>query len=81
MGIPINVIFFVICIVVFLVGPAIKIVNAHLLDERSFLQYWLKILFEKWKGNRRSVIRILQIVSLFIAYWFQPKASKVYKTK
>lgn len=82
------------------------------------MQYWLQRLFERISGNRRIVVRILQIMSLFItyfcgllmlmifsvfdgnllkhpeafllfeyllvssiAYWFQPKAGKIYKTK
>ena len=81
------------------------------------MQYWLQLLFERISGNRRIVVRIFQIMSLFItyfcgvfkqifsvfdgnllkhpeafllfeyflvssiAYWFQPKAGKVYKTK
>ena len=87
------------------------------------MQYWLQLLFERISGNRRIgnrriVVRILQIMSLFItyfcgllmllvfsafdintakhfsvfilfeyllvssiAYWFQPKAGKIYKTK
>lgn len=125
MGISINITFLVVCFMVFWLVLAIKIVKVHRVDDRFFfrqwlfpLQYWLQILFEKWTGNRRSVILMLQIVSLFatyfcglvmllifsafdintakhfsvfilleyllvssIAYWFQPRARKVYKTK
>lgn len=106
--------------------PAAGIIKARKIDDRFFirqwlfpLQYWLQVLFEKMSGNRRIVVRILQIFSpivtfyllipsalilkffnesftkrygalfflmyylLFasVAYWFQPKAGKVYKTK
>ena len=125
MNLKITTLFLSACIAVFGLVPAIKIVKSHRIDDRFFfrqwlfpLQYWLQILFEKWTGNRISVIRILQIVSLFatyfsgllillifsafdgdlhkhpeafmlfeyllvssIAYWFQPRAGKVYKTK
>ncbi|KAL3946300.1 hypothetical protein [Lentilactobacillus hilgardii] len=121
----INEIFLVACITIFWLFPVIGVWKRHKIDDRFFfrqwlfpLQYWLQVLFEKWTGNRRSVIRILQMISLFItylcglimllifsafngyflkhpeafmlfeyllvssvAYWFQPKAGKVYKTK
>ena len=105
--------------------PAIGILRFHKYDNRFLcrqwlfpMQYWLQLLFERISGNRRIVVRILQIMSLFItyfcgllmlmifsafdgnllkypealltfeyllvssiAYWFQPKAGKIYKTK
>lgn len=106
--------------------PAVGIIKTRKIDDRFFLrqwlfplQYWLQVLFEKMSGNRRIVVRILQILSplvtfyllipsalvlklfnesftkhygalfflmyylLFasVAYWFQPKAGKIYKTK
>lgn len=125
MGVPINVVFLVSSIIVFWIVPVIGIAKKHLVDDRFFIrqwlfpmQYWLQLLFERISGNRRIVVRILQIMSLFItyfcgllmllifsafdintakhfsvfilfeyllvssiAYWFQPKAGKVYKTK
>lgn len=125
MGIPISVIFLFTSLIVFWIIPAIGIAKNHLVDDRFFIrqwlfpmQYWLQLLFERISGNRRIVVRILQIMSLFItyfcgllmlmifsvfdgnflkhpeafllfeylllssiAYWFQPKAGKVYKTK
>jgi len=125
MGIPISVIFLFASLIVFWIIPAIGIAKKHLVDDRFFIrqwlfpmQYWLQLLFERISGNRRIVVRILQIMSLFItyfcgllmlmifsvfdgnflkhpeafllfeylllssiAYWFQPKAGKVYKTK
>lgn len=125
MGISISVIFLFASLIVFWIIPAIGIAKNHLVDDRFFirqwlfpLQYWLQLLFERISGNRRIVVRILQIMSLFItyfggllmlmifsvfdgnllkhpeafllfeyllvssiAYWFQPKAGKVYKTK
>ena len=121
----INEIFLVACIIIFWLFPVIGILKRHKIDDRFFfrqwlfpLQYWLQVLFEKWTSNRRLVIRILQMISLFItylcglimllifsafngyflrhpeafmlfeyllvssvAYWFQPKAGKVYRTK
>jgi hypothetical protein len=112
-------------LIVFWIIPAIGIAKNHLVDDRFFIrqwlfpmQYWLQLLFERISGNRRIVVRILQIMSLFItyfcgllmllvfsafdintakhfsvfilfeyllvssiAYWFQPKAGKIYKTK
>ncbi|EJO04670.1 hypothetical protein AO462_05810 [Oenococcus oeni] len=106
--------------------PAVGIIKTHKIDDRFFirqwlfpLQYWLQVLFEKMSGNRRIVVRILQILSplvtfyllipsalflklfnesftkhyaalfflmyyLFfaaVAYWFQPRSGKVYRTK
>ena len=125
MGIPINDTFLFTSIIVFWIIPVIGIAKKHLVDDRFFIrqwlfpmQYWLQLLFERISGNRRIVVRILQIMSLFItyfcgllmlmifsvfdgnflkhpeafllfeylllssiAYWFQPKAGKVYKTK
>lgn len=125
MGISISVIFLFASLIVFWIIPAIGIAKNHLIDDRFFIrqwlfpmQYWLQLLFERISGNRRIVVRILQIMSLFItyfggllmlmifsvfdgnllkhpeafllfeyllvssiAYWFQPKAGKVYKTK
>lgn len=125
MGISISVIFLFASLIVFWLFPAIGIAKKHLIDDRFFIrqwlfpmQYWLQLLFERISGNRRIVVRILQIMSLFITYfcellmlmifsvfdgnllkhpeafllfeyllvssitcWFQPKASKVYKTK
>lgn len=125
MGISINVTFLLASLIVFLIIPAIGIAKKHLVDDRFFIrqwlfpmQYWLQQLFERISGNRRIVVRILQIMSLFItyfcgllmlmifsvfdgnllkhpeafllfeyllvssiAYWFQPKAGKIYKTK
>ncbi|ANK68491.1 MULTISPECIES: hypothetical protein [Lactobacillaceae] len=125
MGISISVIFLFASLIVFWIIPAIGIAKNHLVDDRFFIrqwlfpmQYWLQLLFERISGNRRIVVRILQIMSLFItyfggllmlmifsvfdgnllkhpeafllfeyllvssiAYWFQPKAGKVYKTK
>ena len=125
MGIPISVIFLFTSLIVFWIIPGIGIAKNHLVDDRFFIrqwlfpmQYWLQLLFERISGNRRIVVRILQIMSLFItyfggllmlmifsvfdgnllkhpeafllfeyllvssiAYWFQPKAGKVYKTK
>ena len=125
MGIPISVIFLFASLIVFWIIPAIGIAKNHLVDDRFFIrqwlfpmQYWLQLLFERISGNRRIVVRIFQIMSLFItyfcgllmlmifsvfdgnllkhpeafllfeyllvssiAYWFQPKAGKVYKTK
>lgn len=125
MGVPINVVFLVSSIIVFWIVPVIGIAKKHLVDDRFFIrqwlfpmQYWLQLLFERISGNRRIVVRIFQIMSLFItyfcgllmlmifsvfdgnllkhpeafllfeyllvssvAYWFQPKAGKVYKTK
>ena len=124
MGISISVIFLFASLIVFWIVPAIGIAKNHLVDDRFFIrqwlfpmQYWLQLLFERISGNRRIVVRILQIMSLFItyfggllmlmifsvfdgnllkhpeafllfeyllvssiAYWFQPKAGKVYKT-
>ena len=125
MEIPISIIFLFASLIVFWIIPAIGIAKKHLVDDRFFIrqwlfpmQYWLQLLFERISGNRRIVVRILQIMSLFItyfcgllilmvfsvfdenllkhpeafllfeyllvssiAYWFQPKAGKVYKTK
>ena len=125
MEISINVTFLLASLIVFWIIPAIGIAKNHLVDDRFFIrqwlfpmQYWLQLLFERISGNRRIVVRILQIMSLFItyfggllmlmifsvfdgnllkhpeafllfeyllvssiAYWFQPKAGKVYKTK
>ncbi|WP_076655298.1 hypothetical protein [Lactiplantibacillus plantarum] len=125
MGISINVTFLLASLIVFWIIPAIGIAKKHLVDDRFFIrqwlfpmQYWLQRLFERISGNRRIVVRILQIMSLFItyfcgllmlmifsvfdgnllkhpeafllfeyllvsstAYWFQPKAGKIYKTK
>ncbi|MBW0223924.1 hypothetical protein KVB92_12105 [Lentilactobacillus parabuchneri] len=125
MEISINVTFLLASLIVFWIIPAIGIAEKHLVDDRFFIrqwlfpmQYWLQLLFERISGNRRIVVRILQIMSLFItyfggllmlmifsvfdgnllkhpeafllfeyllvssiAYWFQPKAGKVYKTK
>lgn len=125
MEISINVTFLLASLIVFWIIPAIGIAKKHLVDDRFFIrqwlfpmQYWLQLLFERISGNRRIVVRILQITSLFItyfigllmllifsafdintakhfsvfilfeyllvssfAYWFQPKAGKVYKTK
>ena len=125
MGISISVIFLFASLIVFWIIPGIGIAKNHLVDDRFFIrqwlfpmQYWLQLLFERISGNRRIVVRILQIMSLFItyfggllmlmifsvfdgnllkhpeafllfeyllvssiAYWFQPKAGKVYKTK
>lgn len=124
MEISINVTFLLASLIVFWIIPAIGIAK-KLIDDRFFIrqwlfpmQYWLQLLFERISGNRRIVVRILQIMSLFItyfggllmlmifsvfdgnllkhpeafllfeyllvssiAYWFQPKAGKVYKTK
>ncbi len=112
-------------LIVFWIIPAIGIAKNHLVDDRFFIRQWLfpmryrlQLLFERISGNRRIVVRIFQIMSLFItyfggllmlmifsvfdenllkhpeafllfeyllvssiAYWFQPKAGKVYKTK
>ena len=125
MGISISVIFLFASLIVFWIIPAIGIAKKHLVDDRFFIrqwlfpmQYWLQLLFERISGNRRIVVRIFQIMPLFItyfcgllmlmifsvfdgnllkhpeafllfeyllvssiAYWFQPKAGKVYKTK
>ncbi|MDN5636767.1 MAG: hypothetical protein L0G48_01365 [Staphylococcus equorum] len=125
MGISISVIFLFASLIVFWIIPAIGIAKNHLVDDRFFIRqwlfpmrYWLQLLFERISGNRRIVVRIFQIMSLFItyfcglliliifsvfdenllkhpeafllfeyllvssiAYWFQPKAGKVYKTK
>lgn len=125
MGISISVIFLFASLIVFWIIPAIGIAKNPLVDDRFFIrqwlfpmQYWLQLLFERISGNRRIVVRILQIMSLFItyfcgllmllvfsafdintakhfsvfilfeyllvssiAYWFQPKAGKIYKTK
>ena len=125
MGISINVTFLLASLIVFWIIPAIGIAKKHLVDDRFFIrqwlfpmEYWLQRLFERISGNRRIVVRILQIMSLFItyfcgllmlmifsvfdgnllkhpeafllfeyllvssiAYWFQPKAGKIYKTK
>ena len=125
MGISISVIFLFASLIVFWIIPAIGIAKKHLVDDRFFIrqwlfpmQYWLQLLFERISGNRRIVVRILQIMSLLItyfcgllmllvfsafdintakhfsvfilfeyllvssiAYWFQPKAGKIYKTK
>ena len=122
MEISINVTFLLASLIVFWIIPAIGIAKKHLVDDRFFIrqwlfpmQYWLQLLFERISGNRRIVVRILQIMSLFItyfggllmlmifsvfdgnllkhpeafllfeyllvssiAYWFQPKAGKVY---
>lgn len=124
MGISISVIFLFASLIVFWIIPAIGIAKNHLVDDRFFIRqwlfpmrYWLQLLFERISGNRRIVVRIFQIMSLFItyfcglliliifsvfdenllkhpeafllfeyllvssiAYWFQPKAGKVYKT-
>ena len=125
MGISISVIFLFASLIVFWIIPVIGIAKKHLVDDRLFIrqwlfpmQYWLQLLFERISGNRRIVVRIFQIMSLFItyfcgllmlmifsvfdgnllkhpeafllfeyllvssiAYWFQPKAGKIYKTK
>ena len=125
MGIPINITFLIVSLIVFWIIPVIGIAKQRLVDDRFFIrqwlfpmQYWLQLFFERISGNRRIVVRILQIMSLFItyfcgllmlmifsvfdgnllkhpeafllfeyllvasiAYWFQPKAGKVYKTK
>lgn len=121
----ISIIFLGVCLIVFWLVPIIGIFKNRRIDDRFLirqwlfpLQYWLQVLFERISGNRRIVVRILQIMSLFItyfcgllmlmifsafdgnllkhpeafllfeyllvssiAYWFQPKAGKVYKTK
>jgi hypothetical protein len=48
--------------------PAAGIIKARKIDDRFFirqwlfpLQYWLQVLFEKMSGDRRIVVRILQI--------------------
>ena len=125
MEISINVTFLLASLIVLWIIPAIGIAKKHLVDDRFFIrqwlfptQYWLQLFFERISGNRRIVVRILQIMSLFItyfcgllmllvfsafdintakhfsvfmlfeyllvssiAYWFQPKAGKIYKTK
>lgn len=50
--------------------PAAGIIKARKIDDRFFirqwlfpLQYWLQVLFEKMSGDRRIVVRILQIFS------------------
>ena len=121
----ISIIFLGVCLIVFWLVPIIGIFKNRRIDDRFLirqwlfpLQYWLQVLFERISGNRRIVVRILQIMSLFItyfcgllmllvfsafdintakhfsvfilfeyllvssiAYWFQPKAGKIYKTK
>lgn len=76
MGIPISVIFLFTSLIVFWIIPAIGIAKNHLVDDRFFIrqwlfpmQYWLQLLFERISGNRRIVVRILQIMSLFITYF------------
>lgn len=114
-----------VCLIVFWLVPIIGIFKNRRIDDRFLirqwlfpLQYWLQVLFERISGNRRIVVRILQVLSIIItffcglivllifsafdinvakhftvfilfeyllvssiAYWFQPKAGKVYKTK
>lgn len=121
----ISIIFLGVCLIVFWLVPIIGIFKNRRIDDRFLirqwlfpLQYLLQVLFERISGNRRIVVRILQIMSLFItyffgllmlmifsafdgnllkhpeafllfeyllvssiAYCFQPKAGKVYKTK
>ena len=76
MGISISVIFLFASLIVFWIVPAIGIAKNHLVDDRFFIrqwlfpmQYWLQLLFERISGNRRIVVRILQIMSLFITYF------------
>jgi len=76
MGISINVTFLLASLIVFWIIPAIGIAKKHLVDDRFFIrqwlfpmQYWLQLLFEKISGNRRIIVRILQIMSLFITYF------------
>lgn len=121
----ISIIFLGVCLIVFWLVPIIGIFKNRRIDDRFLirqwlfpLQYWLQVLFERISGNRRIVVRILQVLSIIItffcglivllifsafdinvakhftvfilfeyllvssiAYWFQPKAGKVYKTK
>ena len=76
MEIPISIIFLFASLIVFWIIPAIGIAKKHLVDDRFFIrqwlfpmQYWLQLLFERISGNRRIVVRILQIMSLFITYF------------
>ena len=73
MGIPISVIFLFTSLIVFWIIPAIGIAKNHLVDDRFFIrqwlfpmQYWLQLLFERISGNRRIVVRILQIMEIFL---------------
>lgn len=121
----ISIIFLGVCLIIFWLVPIIGIFKNRRIDDRFLirqwlfpLQYWLQVLFERISGNRRIVVRILQVLSIIItffcglivllifsafdinvakhftvfilfeyllvssiAYWFQPKAGKVYKTK
>ena len=121
----ISIIFLGVCLIVFWLVPIFGIFKNRRIDDRFLirqwlfpLQYWLQVLFERISGNRRIVVRILQVLSIIItffcglivllifsafdinvakhftvfilfeyllvssiAYWFQPKAGKVYKTK
>lgn len=121
----ISIMFLGVCLIVFWLVPIIGIFKNRRIDDRFLirqwlfpLQYWLQVLFERISGNRRIVVRILQVLSIIItffcglivllifsafdinvakhftvfilfeyllvssiAYWFQPKAGKVYKTK
>jgi len=121
----ISIIFLGVCLIVFWLVPIIGIFKNRRIDDRFLirqwlfpLQYWLQVLFERISGNRRIVVRILQVLSIIItffcglivllifsafdinvakhftvfilfeyllvssiAYWLQPKAGKVYKTK
>jgi len=118
----ISIIFLGVCLIVFWLVPIIGIFKNRRIDDRFLirqwlfpLQYWLQVLFERISGNRRIVVRILQVLSIIItffcglivllifsafdinvakhftvfilfeyllvssiAYWFQPKAGKVY---
>ncbi|NRN89818.1 hypothetical protein IMAU30025_01898 [Lactobacillus helveticus] len=76
MEIPISIIFLFASLIAFWIIPAIGIAKNHLVDDRFFIrqwlfpmQYWLQLLFERISGNRRIVVRILQIMSLFITYF------------
>lgn len=63
-------------LIVFWIIPAIGIAKNHLVDDRFFIRQWLfpmrcwlQLLFERISGNRRIVVRIFQIMSLFITYF------------
>ncbi|MGU9984234.1 hypothetical protein, partial [Limosilactobacillus fermentum] len=56
--------------------PAAGIIKARKIDDRFFirqwlfpLQYWLQVLFEKMSGDRRIVVRILQIFSPIVTFY------------
>ncbi|MGL2330436.1 hypothetical protein ACFIVJ_09140 [Oenococcus oeni] len=56
--------------------PAVGIIKTRKIDDRFFLrqwlfplQYWLQVLFEKMSGNRRIVVRILQILSPLVTFY------------